>query len=67
LQFHHRDPSQKDFQISGSTKGYETLKKEVDKCLMVCANCHTEIHSEVLDINKIDLFPLRQTGEPTVC
>jgi predicted HNH restriction endonuclease len=23
------------------------LKKEVDKCIMVCANCHIEIHEEL--------------------
>ena len=44
LQFHHRDPSQKDFQISGTSKAFETLKKEVDKCDLVCSNCHAEIH-----------------------
>jgi hypothetical protein len=45
LTFHHLDPSQKDFQISGASKAFETLKKEVDKCQMLCRNCHGEIHS----------------------
>jgi hypothetical protein len=61
LQFHHRDPSKKDFQISGTSRSYERLIQEVDKCELVCSNCHNEIHDELI------LFPLRQTGEPTVC
>ena len=45
LQFHHRDPKEKDFQISGTTKAFETLKREVNKCSLLCANCHTELHA----------------------
>ena len=45
LTFHHLDPSKKDFQISGASKSFETLKKETDKCQMLCRNCHGEVHS----------------------
>lgn len=45
LEFHHLDPSKKDYNISGGTKSFNTLKSEVDKCILVCANCHREIHS----------------------
>ncbi len=45
LEFHHKDPSEKDLQISGKTKSFERLKEEADKCILVCANCHREIHS----------------------
>lgn len=44
LTFHHLDPSQKDFQISGISKAFETLKEKVNKCQMLCGNCHGEIH-----------------------
>ena len=47
LQFHHVNPSEKDFTISGKSYGVERLKKEVDKCVLVCANCHIEIHEEL--------------------
>lgn len=47
LQFHHKDPSKKDFTISGSSKAYETLRLEVDKCILVCSNCHAEIHAGI--------------------
>lgn len=47
LQFHHIDPSKKNFGIA--TKMYslalETLKKEVDQCRLICANCHFEAHA----------------------
>lgn len=46
LDFHHLDPNQKDFNISNSKiyKNLDILKEEVDKCILVCANCHREIH-----------------------
>jgi hypothetical protein len=46
LQFHHRDPSQKDFGLShkGVPQSWEKTKKELDKCDVLCANCHFEIH-----------------------
>ena len=47
LEFHHRDPSQKDFTFSGvkRTKMVENDRKELNKCDMLCANCHREVHS----------------------
>lgn len=47
LQFHHINPSEKDFTIGGKSYSLERLKKEVDKCILVCANCHIEIHEEL--------------------
>ena len=49
LEFHHLDASKKDFSIGekGYTRSWEKVKQELDKCIMVCANCHREIHSEL--------------------
>jgi hypothetical protein len=49
LEFHHIDPDLKEFSIShnGHTRSWERVKKELDKCLMVCSNCHKEIHYEL--------------------
>jgi len=46
LEFHHRDSSAKDFGISakGYTRSWEKVKAELDKCILLCANCHREIH-----------------------
>lgn len=52
LEFHHLDPKQKDFGISakGYTRSWEKIKEELDKCIMVCANCHREIHDGLVII-----------------
>lgn len=48
LEFHHINPNEKDFGISKCiTKSMSTLKQEVDKCILVCSNCHAEIHEEI--------------------
>ena len=47
LEFHHLNPLEKDFNISSSSKPIEELKKEVDKCQLLCANCHREVHQEI--------------------
>jgi predicted transcriptional regulator len=44
LEFHHIDPNKKDFSVSGKSWSLEKLEKEVEKCILVCSNCHKEIH-----------------------
>lgn len=46
LDFHHTDSKGKNFGISkgGITRSWERVKKEVDKCILICANCHREEH-----------------------
>lgn len=45
LDFHHVDPRTKEFSIGarGYTRSWEKIKQELDKCILVCANCHREI------------------------
>lgn len=50
LDFHHLDPSQKDFSLSGQHKSIELLKKEVDKCILLCCRCHREVHAGVITL-----------------
>lgn len=45
LVFHHKDPQEKDFAIAGTTLSQETLKRELDKTVMLCAICHIELHA----------------------
>jgi len=49
LEFHHPDSSKKDFGISsrGYTRSWEKIREELDKCVLLCANCHREIHSRL--------------------
>jgi len=48
LDFHHRDPATKDKNWS-RMKGWswDRLVKELDKCDLLCANCHRELHEEL--------------------
>lgn len=47
LEFHHLNPEEKEFAISASfNKSWEVIKAELDKCQMLCANCHRELHSQ---------------------
>lgn len=49
LDFHHLDPSQKDFAISRNTgTSIPKLIKELDKCVVLCKNCHVKVHSEII-------------------
>jgi len=47
LEFHHLDSLDKDFGISdkGYTRSWKRIKKELDKCILLCANCHREVHA----------------------
>jgi hypothetical protein len=52
LHFHHLNPNEKDFGIgeNGRTKVWEEVKKELDKCVCLCSNCHAEVHAGVTNI-----------------
>jgi len=46
LEFHHRDPEEKEFTIGRNHRSYKNMKKEADKCDLLCSNCHREFHWE---------------------
>jgi len=50
LHFHHKNENEKDFSIAGKSLSFERLKEEVDKCVLVCSNCHSEIHAGLVKI-----------------
>ena len=46
LEFHHKDPSTKLFRLGmGSGYSWKRIKEEAQKCILVCSNCHREIHT----------------------
>ncbi len=45
--FHHRDPQQKEFQISfAKGHSWDLVRRELDKCDLLCSNCHRIRHSK---------------------
>jgi len=48
LEFHHIE-GEKDFGIGakGYTRSWVKVMKELDKYILVCSNCHKEIHGEL--------------------
>lgn len=53
LDFHHRDPSTKILNISEMVarhRRWKTIQTEIEKCLVICANCHRKIHAGILTL-----------------
>ena len=47
FEFHHRDPTQKDVSWNKlRLKSWTKIKFELDKCELLCANCHRIVHAE---------------------
>lgn len=57
LEFHDKDPLQKEFTIGKvANKSWESIKQEIQKCELVCSNCHRIEHSDRFSeefINKV--------------
>ena len=55
LEFHQLDPSIKEYNKDGRglnrRRSFDNSKDELDKCILVCANCHREIHYKDNDDN----------------
>ena len=46
LEFHHLDPTAKEGGIIGTTASLEKQRAEAAKCILLCSNCHRELHYE---------------------
>jgi len=46
LEFHHVNPKDKKYLIRAAEMGREDLAEEIRKCILLCANCHREIHDK---------------------
>ena len=57
LEFHHINPDEKEFGIctTGVTRSLEVLKKEADKCVLLCCNCHRKLHWLLDNGNPVDI------------
>lgn len=58
LEFHHLNPLEKEFALSKTrSQSWSRIKPELDKCILLCSNCHKEIHAGVTDIPDINNTP----------
>src|SRR3989344_4624844 len=67
LDLHHIDHQQKEFGIAdkGVTRSWEKVKAELDKCVLVCANCHREIEAGITQPPEVIRVEIRgEIGEP---
>lgn len=52
LDLHHLDPSTKEAHVSELlTYGPKKLLSEIEKCVILCANCHRKVHAGLLSIS----------------
>ena len=49
LDFHHVNPEEKtaDFNANAN-RSWQTTREEIKKCILLCANCHREIHYNII-------------------
>ena len=51
LEFHHINPKEKDFTLGANTNiAWYKVKAEIEKCVLLCSNCHREVHSGITKI-----------------
>ena len=57
LEFHHKDSNHKDGSLDSRSLANRSIKyimEEFQKCDLLCANCHREVHHPELELNRID-------------
>ena len=80
LDLHHLDPSKKSFgfgQVMANPKRWDLLVEEAKKCILLCGNCHDELHSGLWAIEEIEIVEFKEekrtfkkeqpTGKCPVC
>lgn len=56
LEFHHIDPTQKDFTISNDHFKLKEAVEESKKCILICSNCHKELHDGMWNIEDLKII-----------
>lgn len=54
---HHVDPTKKEYMVSrliNKCHSWNKILTEADKCVLVCSNCHGEIHAGIIECPDID-------------
>lgn len=64
LEFHHLNPLEKDFTFGQNTNiSWDKICAELPKCILVCANCHREIHNGQREAPTISTFIQQRADE----
>lgn len=54
LELHHVNPEEKEFSISDigkkNIRAWNVIAQELEKCVLLCANCHREVHADMVNI-----------------
>ena len=54
LEFHHINPNEKEFSFGDNTnRSWKDTREELQKCILLCANCHREAHFGMIEENKL--------------
>ena len=67
LVFHHREPSEKSFELSKAFRrrfSWSMIRAELDKCMLLCANCHMEEHDMLERVKHDDRRKLLESPTP---
>ena len=65
LEFHHKNPIEKDRTISDlMTYSWENIRNELEKCILLCGNCHVREHTDIkfYEDNKNKIHQLATDG-----
>lgn len=61
---HHLDPTQKDFGIGENiVRSWKLIINEIEKCVVVCCNCHAKIHAGLIDTSNMQTINLALVTE----
>jgi hypothetical protein len=53
LEFHHIDPTEKEYEVSAMVYwnvNLDKIKIEIRKCVVVCRNCHAKVHAGIVHL-----------------
>ncbi len=54
MEFHHIDRANKIFNVStGDTPSWEKIRTELDKCILLCCNCHRELEEKEINDKRV--------------
>ena len=66
LTFHHIDPKKKKYRVANIRYSYSKFFKEINKCAILCDECHAELHDDRIDTSDMVVVQLNISSEQQV-